>query len=108
MNLEIDIFFKPQLNCTPLMILLFHSIVLLVYVAATHKKQKNSPRRGITFEESFSRNRKKRGGARTDFAIHPRYLFPNDHTTGIPRMIAIGRGTNPTFDSISHVEVLDR
>lgn len=57
-----------------------------------YKKQTNPPRRGITFEESFLRNGKR--GAQSDFAIHPRYLFPNDRKPS-PPMIAIGRPPIP-------------
>jgi hypothetical protein len=95
-------FFKPQLDCIPLTILLFHRIALVAFVtaaaaaaAAAHACQTGNRKiraPGSLLKNHFcAKKRKKRGSAqRSVFAIHPCYLSPNDRKRSSP-MIAIGR-----------------
>lgn len=76
-KLEIDVFQAPTgLHSVNNSVISSHCISRFCYRTRSGK-QKN-PRQGITFEESFLRNEKKGGAQRSDFAIHPCYLSPND------------------------------
>lgn len=86
------------------MILLFHSIVLLVYVAAYTQNRKIRRAGGITFGESFLRNGK--GGAGERFRnSSPLFIPKRSQTESLDDRD--WPAANPTFDSISHVDVLD-
>lgn len=76
-KLEIDVFQAPtRLHSVNNSVISSHCISRFCYRTRSGK-QKN-PRQGITFKESFLRNEKKGGAQRSDFAIHPCYLSPND------------------------------